>query len=445
MITLTGLAVIVMMLKLSRVFFGTYFSPITVHSTLWAVILFLFSLDPFFDYVSVSTEAWQLICFSQITFLLGCLPLRMLRAKSSTATHRDLGSSLHRFERPLTRSVICFACIGALGILTKWFILLRLFGNPKNIITNLGNLRLEYLGGLFAFPVWTDFLTFFLFPALLFVGILMPIGLRYRLWAGCLLGLLLLNDMSIAARGTTMHGFLLLINAYLLSLLSDPRFKLNRLLSWQWISSVLALVVLLTSLASIWFIRERLPEITDFLSFLRVSWKSWYLYSTGEIPAFSEILKSEPASTGFGSYSLGGIYRLGNIALGLIGVNPVFPQMPFRPYVFIPQAFNSYPYNWYFYADFGILGILFIPYILGWISSLVFRHYRASQRLVTLVLLTLIFVYLEITPRDTITNWISFWFELAVALCCAIYIETRHRVKFRLWSRVAQSLEETSV
>jgi sugar phosphate permease len=83
---------------------------------------------------------------------------------------------------------------------------------------------------------------------------------------------------------------------------------------------------------------------------------------------------------------------------------------------------------WYLYSDFGIGGVLLAPYALGWISAILFLRYRASPRLILLIMLSVIYTYLVMTPRDTITIWISFWFELVVALCCAIYLETSHKV-----------------
>lgn len=430
MILLTSLGLIILALSLSKLLFSTYFSPLIVHTGLWAIVLFLFSLNSFFGYhyVSISTEAWQLIWLSQIAFLLGCLPASLLHRKSLRITNRNFNSSLHSLKRPLAKLIVLFISIGSLGVLIKWFVLLRLFGSPHNVIANLGNLRLEYLEGQFAFPVWIDFLTFFIFPALLFMGILLPMASLNWLWVGFALGLLFLNDMSIASRGTTMHGFLLLVNAYLLSLLGNPRLKFKRLLSRRWALISVCFVIVFTALNSMRFIRERPPEIVNFITFLEDAFKGGYLYLTGPIPAFSEILKLEPTGTGFGSHSFGGLYRLGNKVFELICMNQVFPQFTSRPYVFIPQPFNSYPYLWYIYADFGILGVLFVPYTLGWISSLTFLHYRANGLLTPLIVSSLIFVYLEITPRDAATNWISFWFEGAVAFTVSIFLERRHRI-----------------
>jgi len=491
MLTLVSIIVVVVVLFLSKALFGTYFSPLSVYCSIWMGVLFLISLNflgyvsasqEAWQLIWLSQIAFMLGCLpasllwkkvsnnNQVSGNLRSAPSpkkdsseiasgakvprdallgerdprlknTIFESGSVSAPKRDACSTafanleffqgsrntLSAHQHVLQQLIVIFTCLAALGILAKWLILFRLFESLPQIINNLGDFRLQLLEGQFAFPFWTDFLSFFMFPATIFVGILLPISPKYRLWAGCLIGLLFINDMSTASRGTTVHGFLLLANAYLLSLFTNTRFRLNRLLSWKWIAVFLAFVMLIVALHGIRFVRERPLGVSGFASFLEDAFRVGYLYLTGPIPALSEILKSEPAGTGFGSYSLGGLYRLLNMLLGFTGVGPVFPLLPSRSYVFIPQPFNTYPYIWYLYADFGFAGILLVPYFIGWISAMVFFHYKARGQLFALVLLSIIFTYLEFTPRDTITNWISFWFELVSALSLSLYLQRGHK------------------
>jgi oligosaccharide repeat unit polymerase len=431
MLILVSITIVVAMLFVSKARFGTYFSPLSVYCVTWMGVLFLLSLN-LLGYKSTSPEAWQLIWLSHVAFILGCISPAMLPRRASTIARRStsLRSKLGSQQQGLKKFIMAFICLGVLGVLSKWFILLKTLGSFTQIIQNLGTLRLQYVAGDFAFPFWSDLLVFFLFPGMILAGILLSFDRRYWRWVLCLLGLLFLNDMSTASRGTAMHGFLLLGNTYLLSILGSTHILRGKMIR-RWLLVFSGAIGLLVILNLMRFIREHPEGIVDFTSFLLDAFKLGYLYLTAPIPAFGKILQQGSLSQGFGAYTFAGLYRAFNLLSGVIGIGKFFPPLPPRPYVFIPQPFNTFPYMWYLYSDFGIGGVLLAPYALGWISAILFLKYRATHRLIPLITLSVIYTYLVMTPRDTMTIWISFWFELAVASCCAIYLERSHKVKHK--------------
>jgi oligosaccharide repeat unit polymerase len=221
-----------------------------------------------------------------------------------------------------------------------------------------------------------------------------------------------------------MHGFFMVLSAYFLTNLDtiSRSSEIRKLLKFA-IGGVLLILLLYVSV----IIRENLTGLSPW-GYVREAFRGFYLYITGPLVAFSQIFEIGSLSKYFGAYTFGGIYRLINILENVIGLSDMFESPP-KPYMFIPQPFNTYPHLWFFYSDFGFAGTLITMWIMGWFFSYIYLKYRLRKTLSLLIVNILLFDYLLITPRDTATFWISFWFTLALSWFSAKCVEQRTRVR----------------
>lgn len=429
--------VIIMGVFLSLIAFRTIFSPLGIYSLVWGIIIFLFSLHQFvgFDYVDIRLEVWILIFLGWLVYTSACLTVAIIPRKKTNGYFNP--SFLNpSFLITMNRWIRLFTIIGGFGIGIKWIILFYLFGGLSNIIGNLGNIRLQMLRGEFVFPWIIDFLVFFLFPALIFVSILATKYRSYFKWIIIITIALYMNDFALASRGTAMYGFLLAFSAYLLAGLGTST---ETLLIKRSLYFVIGGVVLILILNLSRVVREGLMHL-GLWTYIADTFHGLYLYATGPLPAFSQIFDIGTLSQYFGAYTFGGIYRLINVLTHAIGLGNVFPIPP-KPYMMIPQPFNTYPHLWFFYSDFGFLGTLVIMWILGFLFSYTYLKYRTKKRLSLLVDNILLFTYLLYTPRDTMTFWVSFWFTFVVSWVIAKFVE---RSQYAIFWRSVKNHAHTS-
>lgn len=200
---------------LSAIVFRTLFSPLGIYSLVWGSLILLFSIHRFlrFNYVSIRPEIWFLIFLTWFVYMPGCLSVAIAPKKKNS---RNNSFSLS-FPGSFTYWIKLFTIIGGFGVAFKWIILIRLFGSLPCVIHNLGYVRGEMLEGSFAFSIAVDFLVFFLFPAMIFASILATRNRKHFKWIVIILALLFLNDLSLAGRGTAVHGFILAFSAYFLT------------------------------------------------------------------------------------------------------------------------------------------------------------------------------------------------------------------------------------
>jgi len=393
--------------------FGSLFSPVGLFALVWGAILVLLGLWPLVGeaYVGVSPAAWGLLALSLLAVLAGALAVVL--APGAGVPRRP-----GRLPAVPGRLIWGLLGLGALGVLAKWAILLHRFGSFPALLSGLGALRLLHLEGAFTFPLWAEVPPFLLLPALLLAGLRWASHGRGLLSVLTLLLLLILNDFALAARGTTVHGFLLLANAWIFA---GGRLR-RRTLARPLAGGVLLFIGLLLVLNLARVVRERPEAVQGVWSFAADALAGFVFYLTGPVPALSEGLRAGEGR-GLAAYTLSGLWRLLSVPFDLLGVPSPWPPLPDRPYVFIPQPFNTYPAVWAFYQDFGWPGGLLVPWLAGLLAAERYRAFRARPRLTTGVLVTILAAYLEVMPRDTMTLWVSFWVELGVAWAAAAWVE----------------------
>lgn len=116
--------------------------------------------------------------------------------------------------------------------------------------------------------------------------------------------------------------------------------------------------------------------------------ESYLLYSTGSFTAFSEYLKTAIPNSTQGWALFYPWFKLLS-RFGLIE-NPGFSFI--YEFVYIPMGFNVFTYLRDIYSDFGMLGIIIVPYLLGIIST--FFAVKLRKRFNMISIIACIYLYM---------------------------------------------------
>lgn len=144
-----------------------------------------------------------------------------------------------------------------------------------------------------------------------------------------------------------------------------------------------------------------------------------YLYATGSYPAFSRLLERGPIYS-MGRFTFYPIFRLvqkmGRRPSPALSVIPP-PVVISSPGVSPPLYFNAYTYLYYYYEDFGVVGVLAVPLVLGLAAGWVaegFGRSRASPW--RLILLGQIAMAITLTTAFNKFNDTATWYVTALAV-----------------------------
>lgn len=375
------------------------YSPLGTYSVIWLVVAILFANQEKFgySYIAVSEETWALLILATVGFAFGVL-IAMHVSKSKRQERRDPPYFDHQFIGTLT---IILGFLGGVGVIYKWYILITRFGGLNNAISSIPQVRIEIITGAFAFPLPAQLLSNLLLPAALFAGGLAATKKKHIITLFIILLLLGISDIAVGGRGDTFHGILISGNSFLLGTAAR----------YSWIRArVAAIGVVLVSfgmLIGVSVVRVLRGGVAakSIPSFIISTFRSLYHYLVGPIPAMSVILRIQDPSTHFAAYTLGGLYRPIRMALSKAGFNVL--TAPPKPYMDIPMGFNSYPYAYLLYSDFGVLGMIMAAALIGGISTMAYINYLRFPSVTALYLTSLFMTLVIYSPRDLTTFWFT--------------------------------------
>lgn len=350
-----------------------WFNHLTIYSVIWTIVLGLYSLR-LIGYYSLIPRAWVLIILGWIALYLGSTVVlcakKTIRAESMA--DRSLNdTNFKKYIKTLRIAIIVSSMIGFLGILSQWHGLIKIFGNIRTAFA-YSNLIYQFrVGGVIG---GIPYLSSFILTASTLGGVYSR--LRNRIDVVSILPLIfaVIQGMTTMARAGIIIAGTLFISAYLIS---------SKFLSIKRKIVVPIIVVFCFILFGSEKIRstrgvtesyEKYGE-SEFLSNLRdfsFITPSIYLYTSGHPVVFSEYLKKGREEFYPGWYTFAPIYRL--LAKFDIVKRPSY----YQPFYLTPVPMNTGTYLREIHADFGVVGVLFFPFLLGFICTTLFLTPRFS-------------------------------------------------------------------
>lgn len=437
--------------RLAYKIFGTRWSPITIYFSIWILLLFLYSLR-WISYPPLYAETWIVIGLNFFIFWLGVMTPAIANlvlwgsAKTIKASRKAAFVKFIERKSKLLKAIILVLCIVSfLAVVGQYAILLNHYGGFYSLLTSLGSVRYDYATSRLNFGI-LDYIAMLPFVATIFGGCYSGVTKKRSVISYLPLFVILIWAIPITARMNILWGFLLFFNAFALSRIFAGRSILK--LTRYNVLVILGIVILLTIIFNLfWLGRMGKGEYSLFVEVANpkfVSAKealvgdsaisqlffgnliSNYAYSTLYLAHMNFYLhetrlyedKMNKSLTGVGSFAAAWrlMRKIGLIEVEdpLIGGGGIpWPEIPTGPKTYISEI----------YYDFGLMGIVLFPYLLGSITSFLFFSTLKKPRFVKMCVLVILYLFIQMSWFGSIFNHTAPVVCLLISLLIAAYLD----------------------
>jgi|YNPNPStandDraft_1061719.scaffolds.fasta_scaffold27715_2 oligosaccharide repeat unit polymerase len=396
---------------LSKRRYGDILAPLGLFSMVWFGMLALETI-PIVSYTPVSAPTWIMLVGAGITFAVGAL----LASPPSLSPPRQEGISAGQGRSHLVGIALIFA-IGLIGTgafislvnnLLGWQVVLedpRLFLYTRRFgdLTKLGVVGIAYSSNVVLLPLVAMYVTKYR---------RMPIWL----WA-------------------------VVIYALAVMLMDPSRTMLLVATSWAvfaWLymerkrraAHTLALVALAVGFGVFFLLSQaRLLKGTfgpqnylyDYSNLRNTPFEGFldaYIYATGSVPAFDVFVRRVNLD-GFtyGFETFGPVLRLANV----VDPRVLYPKSV-RDFSLIPFPYNTYTFLDAFYSDFGWLGVLLGPFLMGLVSQNLYRNAREKGSFLSVYAASWMASILLSTFNVNRLTWIITWYYLFIGVVFSLLV-----------------------
>jgi oligosaccharide repeat unit polymerase len=408
----------VSMVWLSNRRYGDMLSPLGLFGMVWFGMLALETIG-IVSYTPVSAPTWIMLIGAGITFAVGAL---LVPAPSGDGSQQEEGVPARNGRTHLIGIALIFA-VGLIGTgsfislvnnLLGWQVVLedpRLFLYTRRFgdLTKLGMVGIAYASNVTLLPLIVMYVTKYR---------RMPIWL----WVVAVYALaIMLIDPSRTMLLVTLSW------AAFAWLYMERKRKAAHLIV------LLALVVgfILFFLSS----QARLLKGTfgpqnylhDYSNLRSTPFEGFldaYIYATGSVPAF-EIFVRRVNLDGFtyGFETFGPILRLANV----IDPHVLYPKSV-RDFSLIPFPYNTYTFLDAFYSDFGWLGVLLGPFLMGLVSQNLYRNAKEKGGFLNVYAASWMASILLSTFNVNRLTWIITWYYLFIGIAFSLLVARPRRM-----------------
>ncbi len=382
----------------SKALYSRILSPVSAYTVPFGLVFVLLCL-PIIEYRPLSLQAVLALLLSMLALIFGAFV-------GAVFSGRQIERGVILYEpHKLTVKVRLFLfltySLASLGLLLQLYYMARYFGGIARIIeqpTLIYHVRVTYG---FDFPSWVGYLVSLSYCGIFLTGCYaVLVGWRnlYSVWTVLIVAGIALSSMG---RASILWAALLIFNgAYLTGLVLGTTRRFH--ISFRRIVVFLALAGLV--IAATMYLRliraqdnfesteARIyhvinPALLRYDSTVLRGLIQAYLSFSGPVPAFGEHIDYPEKRLGLGVKTFNALFRMVNPAIARYG--------PIHESSYLP-GFNVFTAldDWFY--DFGWAGIFLIPFLVGILSSWLFR--KAIQRTISLWqlgLLAFLFLWLE--------------------------------------------------
>jgi len=433
MVTIAGFVILVLVILTSKIFYRSVITPLGIYFGIWIVSFSLYQLR-LIRYRDSSDFMLFLLFSSFLTFFLGSMTEVLQFSKSKGSYRVPMQTSLERFKRKVIRNegkilwlIRIFLLVSFLGTILLWINLHSIFGSFGKIFSHGFLIKQEKLGRI----VFANYMSDLAYPAA-FLSICY-IGFVDHKRLICYLPILCaaVRGLSLFGRGPILIGILIYINGYLLIRLQERR----RPFKFYLVTSVILLICFtgsnflldlrvgnMRSPYRAYVNRKYLDRIDKVPRFLgsQKSLLAAYHYFSGPFAAFDATLQNRDAYY-LGQASFTPFFRfLSKIKLAN---DEDVKKMGLRQVVRVPAPVLLATYLSGAYLDFGVMGVLFLPYILGFVSTGYYFRLVRRPAFLSLFLNIILLVFIEFSVLINVFRWTSMVITLVVIVLLGLYLD----------------------
>ncbi len=394
---------------------------------LWGDYFFSTNLN-FLPYPDIIPLAWFMIVGSFLAFILGIVTTftaRNLYPENKGTDEAEI-STLKIFSdggKALKYSVLFFSLIGLFVALHRWYVLIGKFGSIEEVVLNAAVVyRLNIQGEIKEF---IPFLPSFIYVGVFLSGIYTAYNGKFTFLSVFPIITIILKELTYFGRGEMLFASMEFIFTFLLFRHFLTRSKKNTF-KFSKINAFVATAILLTLIMTVSsFIRisrgsrenyvgtdRQLKQMKDNFLFS----PSIYLYISSDAGVFSKYLEMDKEEARIGENT----FRLFYDFLSRFDLveKPAFFQ---RGY-FIPMWTNTGTFIREIHADFGIIGVLTIPFILGIILTWLWFIFVRTGNTYSLLFMVYLYLIIGFSFLVMVTRLNQWYFSQVLILLYSAYI-----------------------
>ena len=406
---------------LGKMLFKKWFNHLTLYCVIMGGLVFFYELK-LLPYPDIIPLAWFMIVGSFLAFILGIVTTftaRNLYPENKETDEAEI-STLKIFSdggKALKYSVLFFSLIGLFVALHRWYVLIGKFGSIEEVVLNAAVVyRLNIQGEIKEF---IPFLPSFIYVGVFLSGIYTAYNGRFTFLSVFPIITIILKELTYFGRGEMLFASMEFIFTFLLVRHFLTRIKKNTF-KFSKINAFVATVLLLTVIMIVSsFIRisrgsrenyvgtdRQLKQMKDNFLFS----PSIYLYISSDAGVFSKYLEMDKEEARIGENT----FRLFYDFLSRFDLveKPAFFQ---RGY-FIPMWTNTGTFIREIHADFGIIGVLAIPYTLGIILTWLWFILIRTGNIFSLLFMVYLYLIIGFSFLVMVTRLNQWYFSQALIL-----------------------------
>jgi oligosaccharide repeat unit polymerase len=406
---------------LGKMLFKKWFNHLTLYCVIMGGLVFFYELK-LLPYPDILPLAWFMIVGSFLAFILGIVTTftaRNLYPENKEAEEAEI-STLKIFSdggKALKYSVLFFSFIGLFVALHRWYVLIGKFGSIEEVVLNAAVVyRLNIQGEIKEF---IPFIPSFIYVGVFLSGIYTAYNGKFTFLSVFPIITIILKELTYFGRGEMLFASMEFIFTFLLFRHFLTRSNKN-IFKFSKINAFVATVILLTLIMTVSsFIRisrgsrenyvgtdRQLKQMKDNFLFS----PSIYLYISSDAGVFSKYLEMDEEEARFGENS----FRLFYDFLSRFDLveKPNFFQ---RGY-FIPMWTNTGTFIREIHADFGIIGVLAIPFLLGIILTWLWFIFIRTGNTYSLLFMVYLYLIIGFSFLVMVTRLNQWYFSQALIL-----------------------------
>lgn len=388
------------------------------HLTLYCVIMgggtFFYELKllPYYDLIPL---AWFFLISSSLAFLLGILTV--INAKSLFPKDQIFSKKENLLlpifidnGEALKYSVLLFSIIGMLVAIQRWVVLIQMFGSIPAVLLNAAVIyRLNVNGEIKDFiPI----LPSFVYVAVFLSGIYTAYKGRFSFLTFLPFIGIVLKELTYFGRGEILLSlmeflFSFFLFRHLLSADASERFTFSK--KNAFFATTILVVFLITSASFIRTTRgayENYIGASKGLKQLKGNFfisPSIYLYLSSDVGVLSKYLDSNGENTKFAENS----FFIVHVFLSRLGL--IERPLDFQKGYHIPMWTNTGTYIRELHADFGILGVFLVPYLIGTLITWMWFKFYEEKSLIVFAFLVYFYLIIGFSFLVMVTR-LNQWF-----------------------------------
>ncbi|MBE0572454.1 MAG: oligosaccharide repeat unit polymerase [Ignavibacteriaceae bacterium] len=408
--------------------FKKWINPLTIYCIIWGVLIFLYELK-LISYPDIQPLTAFLIVSVFLSFLFGILTVTSARGIFLNQSHTSPENNLFLpifadGGKTLKYSIIFFSLICLYAGIEIWLVLLKIFGSIPAIVLNATivyklNTSREIKG-------LTPLISIVGYVAVFFAGIYTAYNKKFTFVSIFPFIGIVIRELAVVGRAGMLLAlmeffFSFFLFRHLLTTKSPLKFRFSRTNALI-VSTVV--IVFFISIASLIRISRSTGE--NFTGASRelsqtkddlIIAPSSYLYLSSHIGVLNQYLASEGEKTKFGQNTFLPVYQV-------LAKFQVWKRPPdYQKGYFIPSWTNTGTYIREFHADFGIIGTLIIPYLIGLFMTFFWFKFLENHNLYVFALLVYLFLIIGFSFLVMVTRINYWWISLTMIFISLPIIE----------------------